>query len=175
MGRDFKNIYSLKNYMTYAATLFMVISVLLLGFSFYRGTGIADKRKIIKESSMSLHNVDNIYAEYQERTDKINSLMTMVNYMNQSSPDLGEFLVKIGNISSSNITFKSIEAKMNRDNMFIILIKGTSSVDSYASLQASFEEMIEIIKSIKNAEVNNSDLNISNQSFTVELKYKKSA
>jgi len=174
MSRDFKNIYSLKNYMTYAATLFIVVAVLLFGFSFYRGKGIADKRKIIKESSMSLHNVDNIYAEYQERTDKINSLLTMVEYMNQSSPDLSEFLVKIGEISSNNITFKSIEAKMNRENMFIILIKGTSSVDSYASLQASFEEMIEIIKSIKSTEVNSSDLNISNQSFTVELKYKKS-
>jgi len=175
MSRDFKNIYALRSYMTYAATLFIVIAVLALGFSLYSGSGIADKRNNIKEASMSLNNVDNIYAEYQERTENINRLMTMVNYMNQSSPDLGELLVKIGSISSSNISFKSIEAKINRDNMFIILIKGTSSVDSYASLQASFEEMIDIIKSIKNAEVNSSDLNISNQSFSVELKYKKSA
>ena len=101
--------------------------------------------------------------------------MTMVNYMNQSSPDLGELLRKIGSISSSSITFKSIEAKMNRENMFIILIKGTSSVDSYASLQSSFEEMIDIIKEIKHAEVNSSDLNINNQSFSIELQYKKSA
>lgn len=176
MGRDFKNIFALRSYMTYAATLFIVAAVLLFGFSLLRGGGISDKRKNIKETSMSLHNVDNIYAEYQERTDNINRLMTMVNYMNQSSPDLGHLLVKIGSISSSsNIIFSSFEAKMNRDNMFIILIKGTSSVKGYAAFQTSFDEMIDIIKGIKNAEVNKSDLNISNQTFSVELKYKKSA
>ena len=124
---------------------------------------------------MQLHNVDNIYTDYQERTENTDKLMTMVNYMNRSSPDLGELLRKIGSISSSNITFKSIEAKMDRDNKFIILIKGTSSVDSYTSLQTSFEEMVDIIKGINHAEVSSSDLNISNQSFSIEIEYKTSA
>ena len=110
-----------------------------------------------------------------ERTENTDKLMTMVNYMNQSSPDLGELLRKIGSISSSNITFKSIEAKMDRDNKFIVLIKGTSSVDSYSSLQTSFEEMVDIIKGITHAKVNSSDLNISNQSFSIEIEYKTSA
>ena len=175
MSRDFKNIYAIRSYMTYAAALFIIIAVLALGFSLYSGSGISDKRNRIKEASMALHNVDNIYTEYQERTENTDQLMIMVNYMNQSSPDMGELLRKIGTISSSNITFKSIEAKLDRDNKFIILIKGTSSVDSYTSLQTSFEEMIAIIKDINNAEVSSSDLNISNQSFSIELEYKKSA
>ena len=175
MSRDFKNINALRSYMAYAAALFIIIAVLALGFSLYSGSGISDKRNKIKEASMALLNVDNIYTEYQERTENTDKLMTMVNYMNQSSPDLGELLRKIGSISSSNITFKSIEAKMDRDNKFIVLIKGISSVDSYSSLQTSFEEMIDIIKGITHAKVNSSDLNISNQSFSIEIEYKTSA
>ncbi len=169
MSRDFRNIYALQCYMKYAASVFILITVLLLGVSFYKGIGIADKKTRIKDASLSLHNVDNIYAEYQERTETINRLMTMVDFMNQSSPDLGELIVKIGSISSTHITFTSFEVKKNRDNMFDVYIKGTSSVDSYASLQTSFEEMIDTIKGIENAQVNTSDLNITNQSFSVEL------
>jgi len=175
MSRDFKNIYALRNYMTYAASLFIVIAVLALGFSLYKGSDIVDKRSNIKEASMSLHNVDNIYDKYQEKTENINRLLTMVNYMNESSPDLVELLVKIGSISNNKITVKSIEGKMNRNNIFIVIIKGTSSIDSYTSLQTSFEEMLDTIKGIKNTEIKSSDLNISNQSFSVELQYKKSA
>ena len=175
MSRDFKNIYALRNYMTYAASLFIVIAVLALGFSLYKGRDIADKRSSIKEASMSLHNVDNIYDQYQEKTENINRLLTMVNYINASSPDLVELLVKIGSISSNKITVKSIEGKMTKNNMFVVIIKGTSNIDSYTSLQSSFEEMLNTIKGIKNTEVKSSDLNISNQSFSVELQYKKSA
>ncbi len=175
MGRDFKNVFALRSYMTYAASLFIVIAVLMSGFTLYKGSRVADKRESIKKASSSLHNVDRIYAEYQERSEKLDRLMKMVNYMHQTSPDLAELLLTIGSISSSNVTFQSIEAKMNRDNMFIVVIKGTSSVDSYSSMQASFEELIDVIKGIKNAEVAKSDLHISSQSFSLEFKYKKSA
>ena len=175
MSRDFRNIYALRSYMTYATMLFIVIAVLALGFSFYKRSGIADKRSNISAASMSLNNVNNIYAEYQEKTENINRLLTMVDYMNEPSPDLVDLLVKIDSISSSKITFKSIEGKMDRNNMFIVTIKGTSSIDSYASLQTSFDEMLGTIKGIKNTEIKSSDLNISNQSFSVELQYKKSA
>jgi hypothetical protein len=175
MSRDFRNIYALRSYMTYAAMLFIVIAVLALGFSFYKGSGITDKRSNISAASMSLNNVDNIYAEYQEKTENVNRLLTMVDYMNEPSPDLVDLLIKIGSISSSKITFKSIEGKMDRNNMFIVTIKGTSSIDSYASLQTAFDEMLGTIKGIKNTEIKSSALNISNQSFSVELQYKKSA
>ena len=175
MSRDFKNIFALRRYMTYAATFFIILTVLLFGFSLFKGRSIADKRTRISQASEALHNVDNIYAAYQERTDSINRLMTMADYINRSSPDLGALLVKIGSINRSDITFTSIEAKLTRENTFIVLIRGTSSVDSYASLQASFEDVLDIIKGVKNAEVNDSDLNISNHSFSVELHYKKPA
>ncbi len=173
LSKDFKYIYAIKNYMTYASIAFIILAVLGLGFTFYKGKGAYDKRTRINTASTALADISSIYSEYSQRKDSLSKLNPLVNYVNKSGSGLGNLMIRLGSININKMKFDSMEARSKNNKLFTIVIKGSSTVKSFEDLQTSFEAVVRALTSIDNIEMKKKALNIRNKSFNIELRFKQ--
>ncbi len=173
LSKEFKIINVLKSYMAYASKVFIAVSILCMGILLYEVTDVLDKRDQLKAVLSGRSDFDKTYSEYIGKEDDLRDLMPVINFLNEPSPDLHGFFIDLAEIDINYLKFSSIEARTDDGNTFSFSIHGVSSADSYSSLNDSFSEFISQLKSIKDVEVNNKVMNLTNKSFRVDMIVKK--
>jgi hypothetical protein len=173
LSKDFKNLYTINSYMSYASIVFIILACLGLGFTLYKGKDAYDKKIQINAASETLADISSIYSEYAQKKNTLRELKPLVDYVNTSGSGMGDLLFSLGSINIKKMKFDSLEARTKNNTLFTIIIKGSSTVKTYTDLQTSFESVVRELKDIDNVEIKSNELNIRNKSFNIELRYKK--
>jgi hypothetical protein len=173
LSNEFKNVYNIRNYLSYASAIFIFLTILCLGFISFEVKGIINKKEQIKSIAKNRPDIQRIYAEYIRREDKINKLMPVINFLNRNSPEIQKLLTNLSEIDIQSIKYNSIEARAKDEHTFLVLINGTSTDNTYSSLQASFSTMVRALEKIKGIEIKEKSINLQDKSFRLEMNYRK--
>ncbi len=172
LGREFKNINSLKSYFAYASMIFIIMAVLCMGLMFNEAKDTSGKKQMVTSSAENIADIENIFSEYVAREDRIRQYRPAVEFMNRPSPDIYKLLIALGGINIRDLKFNSIEAGVNDGSSLIVEVSGTSYADTYSLLQASFKDIIDTLKKTEHLEVTNKSIDLANNTFKIEMNYK---
>ena len=73
-----------------------------------------------------------------------------------------------------DLKFSSVSAAANKDNSFSVEINGDGFGDTYSSMQASFNNMVDKLKKIDGLKVADTAVDMSRKTFTIKMDYKNS-
>ncbi len=172
LNREFKNIYMLNNYLSYASRAFVVLAVICIGLTLFELKNVIDRRSLIDSEKKKNYDVEAIFTEYSERVGKVNHYMPAVKFLNTSAPGIQKLLVSFSRMDLGNLRFTNISATAKKNNLFSVVINGKSLSDTYSSMQASLENMVDELDDTDGVKVTGPVLEMEKKTFMVEMDYK---
>ncbi len=172
LSREFKNLYMLRRYMTYATRAFAAAALLILGLTVFETRGIIDKKEAIAAALKSHDDLQVIYNDYSEKKDRIQRFLPVISFINQQPADLRVLLVALGEAHLEGLKLNTIEASTKDRNSYTVTVKGAGYTSTYASLQSSFDGLINYLSINKSINVQSKTLNVSDKSFLIKLEFR---
>ena len=171
LSREFRNIHMLKTYLKYSTRVFAALIILLAGFIMFQVKGITDKKDSIQSTLQRHQALEFLYADYSEKKKGFQRYMPLVSFLNKPSPDIRNLLVVLGSEELKGLSLNFIEAA-TRDNVsYSVAIKGAGAADTYASLQSSFDGLLNHLMQQKEISIKSGSINLLNKTFLIELEY----
>ncbi len=174
LSKDFRNIYLARNFMSHAVKVFMIITLVCLGFLFYEGRDIYAKKDAIAETRQGMADIRQISAEYLKREGKVRQFKPVVDFLNRPAPDIRELLVGLGEMNNRNFTLDRLEARAGEDNVFMVTITGAGLGNTYSSLQEMLRSLADELDSTAGVQVTDKVMNLKDRTFRVVMEYKGS-
>ncbi|MBI4837750.1 MAG: hypothetical protein HY806_01065 [Nitrospirae bacterium] len=171
LSSEFKNLYTLRNYMLYAIKAFIVLTVLCLGFLLYKADSVLDKRDFLLSAEKGNTDIEKILSEYTVKEAELKRYSPVLNLINKASPEIEPLLIALSEMDLKTSKIDVIEANA-ADNSFSILITGTLGADTYASTQAAFQDLLISIGRIKNISITEKTADLDKKTFSFRMNYK---
>jgi hypothetical protein len=96
-----------------------------------------------------------------------------MDFLNMSYPGIQKLLITLTNLDTKDMMFNSIEAMAKDDNSFLVTISGTSSADTYSSMQSSFKGLTDALDKMEDLEITSKTMQLQNKTFKIEMTYKE--
>lgn len=171
LSREFKGIYLLRRLMQVSSLMFIIVSVICLGLIFYLGGQAFDTKKELQAAAQEISGVESVYAEYQQRQEKLEELTSLAAFLNRTRADVSGLLTELSVIELRQLRFTGINAIAESDSSFLVTINGRGTADTYSDFQASFGGLVDGLEKIDNIELESSEVNHTDRAFTVRLRY----
>jgi len=173
LSKEFKNLYLLKNYVSYATRTLAAAAVLMIGQIFFQGREVIDKKASITAALKSHADLQLIYDNYSRKKDSIRDFLPAISFLNKQTVDLRHLLVSLGEADLKGLKLNTIEAATSDQTSVTVTVKGTGIADTYASLQSSFDGFVNYLSNNGSITVKSKTLNVSDRSFLIILQYGK--
>jgi hypothetical protein len=173
LSKEFKNLYTLRDYMVKASKIFVILTILCLGFIFLEVKNIIDKKDLLRLAIRNKLDIEDIFSEYIAKEAEMKQYIPVVDFLNSSSPEVQKLLIALAEIDMKNIKFNFIEARAKGDDSFLVTIEGISNADTYTSMQGSFKNVIDALGKMEDIEITNRTMDFGSKTFRIEMSYKK--
>ncbi len=171
LNRDFQNIYMLNNYLAYAARVFVLLTVICAGLIAYELKGVVDGKKLIESMKNNNQDIERIFSEYSEREEMKDQYMPVVEFLNKPAPSIRNLLISLSSADIRDIRFNLIKVTAKKNNQFSVLITGKGVLDKYSLMQASFKNLIDVLKNIKGVKIKSKIMELDKKKFIIEMEY----
>ncbi|MBI5100029.1 MAG: hypothetical protein HZB30_12435 [Nitrospirae bacterium] len=172
MTQEFREIYLLKNYMTYASRVFIMLVLLCIGAISFELKNAAEKKDRIKLAKKSRVDTEKVLSELSAREEKIGQYMPLVEFLNKPEPDFQKLLIPLGETDFGNLTLNMVNASVKGDNTLSISLNGVVHADTYSAMQDSLDHMINELRKMKNMEITNKSVELKDKTFILEMNFK---
>jgi hypothetical protein len=171
LSREFRNLNSLKSYLTNASRIFMALIIIFTGLLSFEMKNIADIKNSLKLAERHYVTLKNLIQEYSEKEDSLRQYMPVINFMQDNSPDTQKFLLALTGLDTQYINISSIEALVEGDSLNVTL-SGTVNAETYSDIHRGFQGMMNSISKIQKTTIYEKSLDIGRKFFTIKLRYK---
>ncbi len=171
LSREFKTVNTLRRFMAYASMIFVTFAVFAFCLVFFELRDTSAKKELLRSMGEDKAHIEAVFSEYRERETEIGQYKRTVEFLNRTSPDIQHLLTALGNISSRDLKFESIQARLNDGTSFYVAINGTSFVDTYASLQSSLQDVIDELGKTEYLSITKKTIDFANKAFKIEMNY----
>jgi hypothetical protein len=161
----------LNNYLSYAARVFVLLTVICAGLIAYELKGVVDGKKLIESVKKENQDIESIYSEYSEREEKKDQYMPVVEFLNKPVPSIRNLLVSLSSANIRGIKFDLIKVTAKKNNIFSVVIIGKGLSDKYSLMQALFENTIDKLKNIEGLRIKSKTMELDKKKFTLEMEY----
>jgi hypothetical protein len=173
MGREFREIYLLKNYMAYASRVFIILVLLCVGAISFELKNTAEKRDQIKRAGENGTDVERVLTALSAREERIAQYMPVVEFLNRPEPDFQKLLVSLGETDFGGLTLNTVSASSTKDDNTISLsIQGSAITDTYSAMQGSLDRMTNELRKRKGVEIKSRSVDLKDKTFILEMDYK---
>jgi hypothetical protein len=173
LSREFRNLYLLKSYMSYATKTFDTVALLIIMFMVFQIKGIIDTKEAIAAALNSHHDLNPIYNEYSEKKERIQPFLPVISFINKPSADLRHLLVSLGGTDLEGLKLNTIEASTKDQTSYAVTLKGTGDTNTYASLQSSFDGFVNYLSNNRGINILSKTLDVSNKSIVIKFEYRQ--
>jgi len=173
LSKEFKNIYILRKGLLTAFRVFVVLTLLCLGFISYSLKDTIDIKKKLNAVRKNSAGIENIFSGYAAKEAEIKKYQQLVDFLNMSRPDIQKLLITLSELNTKDLIFNSIEAKAKEDNSFSVTLSGVSYAETYTSMQSSFKDLTDTLNKIEGLEVITKTMDLQDKTFKIEMAYKE--
>ncbi len=172
IGPEFNRLYVLKNYIKYAAVVFMALAILCGGFASYEAKLAADRKDQISSTATARAATEKVFAEYSARTEKINQYRPIVEFLNKPAPDIHKLLVLFAEIEMGDLKLDTINALLKEDQSLTVFLAGNVLSGTYTAMQDALDHMIAQLSEKGKIELKSKEIDLKEKKFTIEISYK---
>jgi hypothetical protein len=171
LSRYFRNVNLMKLSMSAAAAMFMATVVVAGGLIFNEIGSIYKTKSMMEELRPDRNEVQTVYSSYLEKQGEFENVMPLIGFLNGKHSDISGLLVRMGEISNSDMKFSSVDASMMEGGAYSVTITGQGDSEDYSGLQESFRKLVADLARIKDIRIKGTTLNLAGKSFRIELEY----
>lgn len=167
-----KKVYMFKSLMTYASRAFLALTVPCLLFMLFKAGAVLDRQEQVEKTAAAMSGIEALYADYEEKSDVMEKIKTVVEFMNQPSSGLHSLLLDLTGISMKDVRIDAIDAQGNDGPSLQVSLQGEILVDTYSAFQGSFNRLVEALEEMNDIRIDRKTVNLENKTFRVDVIYK---
>lgn len=172
MSREFREVYFLKNYITYASRVFVMFVLLCIGLMFYEFKYAAGEKDLINLAKQRGVDKEKLLEEFRTREEKIGPYIPLIEFLNKPEPRFHNLLVSLGETDFGSLKINMLNASSNSDLSLSITMHGVVHADNYSAMQDSLEHMVNELKKLKNIDIKSRSVDLKDKTFILEMTYK---
>lgn len=172
LSREFRNIYMLKNYLTYASVAFVILAILCAGAVFHEVKNITDNMASLETVRAGMPDIETVSSEYEAIENNIGQYKRVVEFINRPRPSMQRLLIELAGLDISGLSLDSLDARGRDDNSYSVTINGNSKGDTFLSMQTSFKKLIDSLDRIGGAKVIHKTFDLKGRTLRIELEYR---
>lgn len=169
----YRDVVVQRKLMAYCVLILGLLSLLGLGYIGFQWLDIAKTKTTIEGLRRDIGKRQAVIGEFEGALaglQRFTPSIEMVNTLGKSA-NMQDVLVELQNIATEGVDLRSIIMK-NEKEAVTIELKGIVRSSSYAELQSRYEKFLAQFKGSGKAEVTAHKLELNDQGFTVNLKWK---
>jgi hypothetical protein len=175
MSRDFRNIYMTRKYMAFAAALFIAVAALCALFMISKAQDISTNRDLLAQARANMQDIEVVAAEYNDRSNKLDRYRPAVEFLNQTPPSIHSLMLSLSAAGGSDYKFSYFTAKASNEDSFRVTLNGAIYVDTFSSLHDVMTSVMENLKSLDGASIQESSMDTASNSFRIVIEYRNPA
>lgn len=162
-----------RRFLRYGAVVLLGLSVLTLPYLAGKVREVSDLNEGIQELKKEISGKEDISLGYQAVSGDLNRYMPVVTFMNQvnSTPDVARFLSFLSSLPAKRVKILSVGIRGEKDGL-VAKVDGRITADTFADLDGLYQAFLARARMIPGAEVATQKLELKNQNFTVDVKWK---
>jgi hypothetical protein len=172
ISREFREVYSLKTYITYASKVFMILALLCAALMFAELKYAAEEKDLIHTAKQGGIDKVKLMDEITVREDKIAPYVPLIEFLNKPEPRFHKLLASLGKTDFGGLKINMLNASANSDRSLSVSMHGAAPADSYSAMQDSLEHMTDELKKNKNIDIRNRSVDLKDKTFILEIYYK---